>query len=721
MKRIALFFFAWVFIATTSLAQNITGDWFGLLDVGAAKLRLAVHVQSGDAGFTATLDSPDQGASGIPLDEFSFDEGAVTFTFAAAGLTYEGQADEGFSAISGTFSQGGQSWPLTFGRTMPEPPEGSPMWSQERLDQQEIYIPMRDGIRLFTSVYTPKDKSKDYPILLWRTPYNSEPGGEASYSGRLGSMVYMINEGYIIAYQDVRGRFMSEGTFEDVRPFNPDKKSSQDIDENSDTYDTIDYLVTNVANNNGRVGILGISYPGFYSTMSLPEAHPALKAVSPQAPVTNWFIGDDWHHNGAFFLLDAFSFYSSVGQPRPEPTRSGPPPFQWQSQDNYDFFIDIGPIKNIAEKYFHDIQFWPELMTHPNYDDFWKARNPLPHLRDIQPAVLTVGGWFDAEDLYGPIHTYEAIEDQNPENPDNRIIMGPWFHGQWAGGDAENMGNVHWGTNTSLYFKDVEKRFFNYFLKDEGELGLAEATMFDTGATEWNEFETWPPAGIEARDLFFQPDGGLSFSAPTATDSFDEYVADPLRPVPYTEDVHLRRTRAYMSDDQRFASRRPDVMVYEMEPLSEAITLAGPVVADLCFSTTGTDADFVVKLIDVFPDSLSGYPANDKNVPMQGYQMLVRGEVLRGRFRNSFESPDGFKPGEVTKVRFEIPDVMHTFKKGHRIMIQVQHSWFPLVDSNPQTFVNIYEADREDFQKATHRIYHDTEWPSHVKVHVLNR
>lgn len=608
-----------------------------------------------------------------------------------------------------------------FGTTTLAAPEGSQTWAEERLTKREVMIPMRDGVRLFTSIYTPKDTSQDYPILLLRTPYNSEPAGEKSYSNRLGNLTHLINAGYTIVYQDVRGRYMSEGKFMDVRPYNPDKKNDQDIDENSDTWDTIDWLVKNVPHNNGRVGVFGISYPGFYSTMSLPEAHPALKAVSPQAPVTNWFIGDDWHHNGAFFLLDAFSFYSTVGAPRPQPTRNNPPSFDWPMRDNYEFFLELGPIKNVREKYFGDrIQFWPELMSHPNYDAFWKARDPRPYLTDIQPAVMVVGGWFDAEDLYGPLRTYEAIEEQSPTT-ENIIIMGPWYHGQWASGRADYLGNVHWGTNTSTYFKDVELRFFNYYLKDQGKMDLAEATMYDTGTTEWLEFDAWPPKNTVVRELYFQANEGLSFSAPEVTDSFDEYVADPMKPVPYTEDVHLRRTREYMDDDQRFAARRPDVMVYETEALTEDITLTGPIVADLFVSTTGTDADYVIKLIDVFPHTLDNYPRNDKQVPMPGYQMLVRGEVLRGRFRNSFEIPEPFVPGEVTSVRFEIPDVAHTFKKGHRIMVQVQNSWFPLVDRNPQTFVNIYECDESDFQKATHRIYHDIRRPSHLKVTVLNK
>ncbi len=681
----------WTLGPSPATAQDVTGDWFGTLDVGTLELRITLHVQETEDGYSATLDSPDQGETGIPVEEFSFEDGQLVFRTSTSGAEYDGSVDAGFATIAGTLSQGNESYALNFGRTMPVPPRGSPLWSEERLTKMEVYIPMRDGVRLFTSVYVPRDTSQTYPILLRRTPYNSEPRGEEIYTPRLSTDADLVEEGYILVFQDVRGRYMSEGEFMDVRPYNPDKKSEQDIDENSDTWDTIDWLVKNVPHNNGRVGISGISYPGFYATMSLPEAHPALKAVSPQAPVTNWFIGDDFHHNGAFFL-----------------------------------FLDLGPVKNVEAKFFGDsIQFWSEVMDHPDYDDWWKARDPLPHLKNIEPAVLVVGGWFDAEDLFGPLNVYKAIETQSPATTENRLLMGPWFHGQWAFDEGDNLGNVHWGDNTSDLYDDIEHRFFNYYLKDEGTLDLAEATVYDTGALEWLEFETWPPGDVVEKELYFHPGGQLSFSPPTAAESYDEYVADPMRPVPYTEDVHLRRTREYMTDDQRFAARRPDVMVYESEVLTEPVTLTGPIVADLFVSTTGTGADYVVKLIDVFPDSfpdsLGDYPSNDKSVPMEGYQMLVRGEVLRGRYRNSFEVPEPFVPGEVTSVRFELPDVAHTFQPGHRIMIQVQNSWFPLVDRNPQTFVNIYEADEDDFQKATHRIYHDAERPSGVRVSVLER
>lgn len=708
-------------LAAPLSAQDVTGDWYGVLDVGATKLRIHLEVTASESGYAARLGSPDQGPGMMGLDVFQLEGGTVRFSASGPGLEYEGEANAPFTAITGTFRQGGQAFPLNFARALPEAPRGSPEWLSERLTKTEVYVTMRDGTRLFTSYYVPKDTTRTYPILLTRTPYNIEPGGEEAFSRYLGINAGLVEAGYIFAFQDVRGRYMSEGEFVDVRPYDPDK-SGTEFDEASDTWDTIDWLVKNVPHNSGAVGVFGVSYPGFYSTMSLLDAHPALKAVSPQAPVTDWFLGDDFHHNGAFFLMDAFSFYSSFGRPRPEPTRRGQGGFQWPNRDAYAFFLELGPIRNVEERFFGDsIKFWSEVMDHPDYDDWWKARTPLPHLTDVKPAVLTVGGWFDAEDLWGALHTYAAIERQNPSSHPNRLLMGPWSHGQWAFGTGENLGNVHWDAATSERYKEMERTFFDWYLKGEGEMNLAEATLFDTGALAWREFDAWPPESATESALYFQPGGGLAWSAPTASSGFDEYVSDPDNPVPYTEDVHLRRTAEYMTDDQRFAARRPDVVEYVTEILSEPVTLAGPLVADLWVSTTGTDADFVVKLIDVFPDSLRDYPENDKGVPMAGYQMLVRGEVMRGRYRNGFERPEPFTPGEPTRVRFEIPAVLHTFEPGHRIMIQVQSSWFPLVDRNPQTFVNIYEATEADFRKATHRIFRDATRPSAVRVKVLPR
>ena len=698
-------------------AQDITGDWYGMINEESLEIRINMHIQQDQNKLIITLDSPDQGAYGLAVDKAAFRDGILSYLMYSPDLSFKGQVSSDFNQIIGNLLQYGLTLPVNFGRVPVPPPKSSPEYIRQFYEKKEVYIPMRDGIRLFTSIYSPRDRSQHYPILMMRTPYCSEPGGEDNYSYFLTLLSEYLDEGYIMVFQDVRGTYMSEGEFMDIRPFNPDKKTNQDIDENSDTWDAIQWLIQNVPDNNGRVGIHGISYPGFYATMSLMDAHPALKAVSPQAPVTDWFIGDDDHHNGAFFIMDAFGFYYSFGQPRVEPARDGHPEFQWPNRDNYQFFLDAGPVSNVTKNYFGDsIKFWHELMNHPNYDEFWKARTPLPHLKNIKPAVLTVGGWFDAEDLYGPLNTYRSIETQSPVSTSNRIMMGPWSHGQWTFGSGSELGNISWGTNTSDFGTEQIVDFFNYYLKDKGTMDLPEATIYITGTNRWTQFDKWPPENIIETNLYLQKEEGLTFDNPKYGDSFDEYESDPMNPVPYTEDIHLRRTTTYMTDDQRFASRRPDVMVYETQDLKQDLTFTGPVGIDLYVSTTGTDADYVVKLIDVFPDTLASFPENERNVPMQGYQMLVRGEVMRGRFRNSYEKPEPFTPGKITEVKFVIPDIAHTFKKGHRIMIQVQNSWFPLVDRNPQKYVDIYHCDEKDFQKATHRIYHDQKYPSHVTL-----
>lgn len=586
----------------------------------------------------------------------------------------------------------------------------------------ERNIPMRDGIKLFTAIYIPKDKNQKYPFMINRTPYTVAPYGEDKYKTTLGPSPLFLREGFIFVYQDVRGKWMSEGEFVDVRPHNDQKKGKKDIDESSDTYDTIDWLIKNIPSNNGKAGIYGISYPGFYATAALPGAHKGLKAVSPQAPVTDWFLGDDFHHNGAFMLADAFSFYSSFGVPRPKPITpdKGPKPFKYPITDNYRFYLNLGALKNAKQKYFGDsIKFWNDLMAHGTYDQFWKNMNIRPHLKGVKPAVLVVGGFFDAEDAYGALHTYKAIEDQNP-GAKNNLVMGPWFHGGWSRGTGESFGDIDFGQATSTsYQKNLEFPFFMQYLKDAADAKLAEANIFLTGSNEWKAFETWPPKNTENKTLYFQPEGLLSFEKPTVTNSFNQYESDPNAPVPYQDGVQARRTREYMIDDQRFAARRPDVQVFQTAVLTEDLTLAGPLTANLVVSTTGTDADYVVKLIDVYPEDALPMEPNPKNIIMGGYQMLVRGEVMRGKFRNSFEKPEPFRPGQITKVNYSIPDVAHTFKKGHRIMIQVQNSWFPLVDRNPQVFTDIYHAADSDFQKATHRIYHDANNASAVSVSLL--
>ncbi|PYF69997.1 CocE/NonD family hydrolase [Pedobacter nutrimenti] len=593
---------------------------------------------------------------------------------------------------------------------------------RENYTKIERLIPMRDGVKLFTSIYIPKDKNRKYPFMISRTPYTVSPYGENNYKTSLGPSALFLREGFIFVYQDVRGKWMSEGEYEDIRPQISNKKGKKDIDESSDTYDTIDWLLKNIPGNNGKAGISGISYPGFYSTTSLPDAHPALKAVSPQAPVTDWFRGDDFHHNGVLFLADAFSFYSTFGVPRPKPITpdKGPKGFQFPIKDNYRFFLNLGALKNVKQKYFGDsIKFWNDLMAHGTYDNFWKARDILPHLTNIKPAVLVVGGFFDAEDAFGALHTYKAIEKQNPDTKNN-LVMGPWFHGGWARSTGQSFGDIQFGQPTSTWYqKEIEFPFFMHYLKDSPESKLAEATIFLTGSNQWKHFETWPPKDTELKTLYFQPDGGLSFTKPAATNSYDEYESDPSKPVPYQDGIQSKRTREYMIDDQRFAARRPDVKVYQSEVLSDDITLTGPLTADLVVSTTGTDADYVLKLIDVYPENEADPKPNPKGLIMGGYQMLVRGEIMRGKFRNSFEKPEPFVPGQVTEVKYNIPDVGHTFKKGHRIMIQVQNTWFPIADRNPQKFMDIYTAEDKDFQKATHRIYHDSKQASGLVVTVL--
>ena len=592
-------------------------------------------------------------------------------------------------------------------------------WIRDNYTKKEVYIPMRDGVKLFTAIYIPKDATEKHPFLMTRTPYSCAPYGEQNFGAGLWNTQrrYYARENYIFVIQDVRGRWMSEGEFQDVRPFNANKKGNE-IDEASDTYDAIDWLVKNIPGNNGNVGVFGVSYPGFYSTMAALSGHPALKAVSPQAPVTDWFMGDDFHHNGAFMLMDCFSFYAGgFGYPRPVPTSVGPrSALQMPRNDNYQTYLNIGSLQNFLKLTGDSLKFFKELYAHPNLDDWWKARNPRNFVNNIKPAILTVGGLFDAEDCYGAWNLYKAIEQKNPSTAFNKIVMGPWYHGQWGSADGSKLGNVRFGSNTAYWYQNnIELPFFNYFLKGKGDISkLQEATIFFTGVNEWKSLPQWPPVEKQDKAIYLQPDGKLGWDKPVAKTSFSEYISDPQHPVPYTEDVHFGRTRDYMTDDQRFATRRPDVLTFQTEVLDNNVTLAGTVVADLLTSISTTDADFVVKVIDVFPDDFR-YPGTIPNTgrdaggpyPMGGYQMLVRGEIMRGRFRNSFEKPEAFKPNKVEHVKFELPDVAHTFRKGHRIMIQIQSSWFPLVDRNPQKFVNIYECSDSDFQKATIRIHHD--------------
>lgn len=603
------------------------------------------------------------------------------------------------------------------------------IWVKKNYYKQERQIRMRDGVQLFTAIYLPKDNTEKHPILITRTPYSAAPYGEQYLSPNLWNIYWnsYAHEHYIIVVQDVRGRWMSEGAFKDVRPFNPHKEGN-DIDEASDTYDTIDWLLKNIPGNNGNVGAFGISYPGFYTTMAALSGHPALKAVSPQAPVTDWFRGDDFHHNGAFFLMDCFGFYTKgFGYPHPNPISVAPvQALKLPCTDNYNTFLKIGTIKNFTKLTGDSLAFWKEIIAHPHYDDWWKARDPRNYVDSIKPAVLVVGGLFDAEDCYGAWNLYKAVEQHNPGTHFNRLVMGPWYHGQWASTDGTHLGNIQFGDNTAAWYQEhIEVPFFNYHLKGKGNLSaIAEANVFFSGENKWHQYDKWPPVA-EEKEIFLQENGELAWHK--SETGFCEYVSDPAHPVPYTQDVHYIRTRDYMTDDQRFASRRADVLTFETDTLTADLTIGGTVTADLRVSLTGSDADFVVKVIDVFPDDFR-YPntpppnrTRDAGgpYPLGGYQMLVRGDIFRGRFRHSFEEPQAFEPGKIEQVKFALPDVAHTFQKGHRLMIQVQSTWFPLADRNPQQFVNIYEATEKDFVKETIRIYHDKDHPSGIILPVL--
>lgn len=595
---------------------------------------------------------------------------------------------------------------------------------KDHFRKKEVTIEMRDGINLHTTVYSPKDTSKSYPILLLRTPYSCRPYGENNYRSRIGPNKYMMKQGYIVVYQDVRGRWMSEGTYDNMRAYIPNKQSDKDVDESSDTYDTIDWLVKNVPNNNGKVGTWGISYPGFYATYSAIDAHPALKAASPQACIGDFFF-DDFHHNGAY-LLSYFRATALFGTPKDQPVDTA-----WyktpdlKTEDQYQFFLDAGPLSNL-NKYFQyktvdnpglrkedlvDDFFWQELIDHPNYDSVWQKKGIIQHLKNIKPSVATmiVGGWFDAEDLYGPLETYKTIEAHNPDNY-NTLVFGPWSHGAWASSKIKNIvGNYYFGDSISDFFQqEIETRFFQHFLKDEGDhnSGLPEAYAYDSGNKSWHTFDSWPPENISRQEWYLS--GNQTLSSSKGLEQKISFISDIKRPVPYSEDIKTVFTpRKYMTDDQRFAARRPDVLVFETEILEEELTLAGDILAKLIVATTGTDADWIVKVIDVHPADMKNNNEDLQNhLKMSNYHLMVRSEVMRGKFRNSFSEPEPFTPNKKTSVNIKLQDVFHTFKKGHKLQVQVQSTWFPLIDLNPQTYVdNIFKAKESDFKTQTHTVF----------------
>ncbi|MFT4205025.1 MAG: CocE/NonD family hydrolase [Chitinophagaceae bacterium] len=592
-------------------------------------------------------------------------------------------------------------------------------YARTHYDKKEIMVPMRDGVQLFTSIYTPKDTSRTYPIMMMRTCYSVAPYDPDRYKLLLGPSLEFMKEGFIFVYQDVRGKNHSEGVWTEITPFIADKKGLQH-DEASDTYDAVDYLVKNIPHNNGKVGAWGISYPGFFATNFVLSGHPAIKAVSPQAPVTNWFLGDDTHHNGAFFLIDEFDFDYFFANSTNGPNKGNMPKLDAEYTDSYPFFLNMKTVANVNNLYYkHRVPFWDTIMMHPNYDAWWQARDIRKFLYNARPATLVVGGFYDAEDMWGAQQVYKSIEEKNKDN-NNSLVMGPWNHGGWASFKMDHLGDQQFGANTSEWFQQqVQFPFFMHYLKDAPAPKLPEALLYDAGTNQWLGFDKWPAPTIQKTALYLKGDDSLSFQAPLAKASRTQYVSDPAKPVPYEDGVQSDRGITYLNADQRFASKRPDVAVFTSPVLTDNTTLAGEVNAKLYVATTGTDADFIVKIIDVLPDTAANYKQGDKEIIASGYQRLVRAEVMRGRFRNSFEKPEPFVPNKPTLVPFSIPDILYTFPKGHKIMVQIQSSWFPLVDRNPQTFVDIYQAKESDFKKATITLFSQKDMPSRVELGIL--
>ena len=598
--------------------------------------------------------------------------------------------------------------------------------AEDHYTKQQVYIPMRDSVKLYTTIYTPKDISatNTYPIIMQRTCYSSRPYGADEFKTQIGPNETMMKDGYIVVYQDVRGRWMSEGEFTNMTPIVWPHTNPENTDESTDTYDTVEWLVNNIEHHNGRVGQWGISYPGFYATNAAIDAHPAMKAVSPQAPIGDFYF-DDFHHNGAYTYA-YWSVNNLFGIQKTEPVDTAWYEFpRYDTPDIYDFYHQRIPISEMDKDYpLSNNFFWEEIKEHPNYDEFWQKRGIIQHLKtDIRPAMMIVGGFFDAEDLYGPLETYKTIEAHNPDTY-NTIVMGPWSHGDWARKSGRQaVSNVFFGEDINLnYQNEVETKFFHHFLKGSGDhnTGLPEAWMFDTGEKTWTDFPAWPPKQAEKKKFYFGDDV-LSNSMPNDGEEFNEFISDPEKPVPHNMDIKpIFIPRKYMADDQRQQSRRPDVLVFETDVLEEDVTLAGPIWADLFVSTTGSGADWVVKVIDVYPPDTPNTEETQDHIAMGGYQLLVRGEAFRGRYRNSFEFPEPFVPNKVTEVSWQLQDAYHTFKKGHKIMVQVHSSWFPYIDMNPQTYVpNIFEAAESDFQKQTHRVYHNEQYKSGVSLSVI--
>jgi putative CocE/NonD family hydrolase len=582
---------------------------------------------------------------------------------------------------------------------------------EPQFESLEAMVAMRDGVKLFTTVHVPKNATGPLPILLVRTPYGIDGRADRSFQGAYKELV---DEGYIFAFQDIRGRFKSEGRFVMLRPPRAphDPKA---VDEASDTADTIDWLLKTAKNNNGRVGMLGISYPGWLTAVAMLDPHPALKAVSPQASPSDMYLGDDFHHNGAFRLSYGFEYVVLM---ETDKTNAD---FKFDMHDTYEWYLKLGALSNVNCKHFKGkLPTWNDFVAHPHYDGFWKNLSLEPRLTRVSVPTLNVGGWYDQEDLRGPQQIYARLERHDTRNQ-NFLVMGPWNHGGWAGGRANRLGGIPFNSDTGPFFRrEVQAPFFAYYLKDKGSPPAAEARMFQTGSNRWEKYSTWPPKEARERSLYLRSNGKLAFEPPKeSTAAFDEYVSDPANPVPYRPRP-VRPTYpgpewpVWMVQDQRFTHRRPDVLSYETDPLEEDVVVAGAMKARLFGSTTGTDCDWIVRLIDVYPEQYSPAPE------LGGYQLLIAGEPLRGRYRKTYYNPLPVEPNAVAEYTIDLNWGHHRFRKGHKIMIQISSTWFPLIDRNPQKFVpNIFEAEDADFQKATQRVYRSPKWPSHIALETI--
>jgi len=584
-------------------------------------------------------------------------------------------------------------------------------------DKREVMIAVRDGVKLHTEIYTPRDAKEALPIVMMRTPYGISAGGKG-YSRMLYENADLFADGYIFVFQDIRGRYGSEGKFEMNRPLH-DAKDAKGVDESTDTYDTIEWLVKNVAKNNGRVGIWGISYDGFLAAMAMVNPHPALKAVSEQACMGDAWMGDDFFHNGAFRLSYGFEYAALMESPK------GNFNFSFDRFDMFDWFLRLGVLSHANERYLHGkIPTWNNFVAHPAYDEFWKIHAIEAGLKEAKVPNLNVAGWWDQEDFYGPMRTYANLEKTDAKHL-NYLLVGPWNHGGWGYGPGNLLGEIPFGSDTGVYFRQkVEAPWFAYWLHDKGNLPLKEALLFQTGSDTWTSFDAWPPREAKTESLYFGANGKLSFEAPKtgSREAFDAYESDPAHPVPYRHrpvdttypQDHPGSWYTWLVQDQRFVNDRPDVATWQTEELQEDVTLAGQVTAKLYASTTGTDSDWVVKLIDVYPQKV------ESDWKLSGYELMIADEIFRGRYRKSYEKPEPIVAGEVTPYTIDLHTADHVFLKGHRIMVQVQSTWFPLYDRNPQKFVaNIFEAKEGDYQKATQRIYRSKEYPSRVEISVV--